>query len=68
MKKLLTILSVLALLVGSFLKYNQAVGQCHIEYRQGCCSWHGGVCGCNKGRGKLICCDGTLSPSCTCGH
>ncbi len=32
--------------------------------RQGCCSWHGGVCGCVGGRAK--CCDGTLSPSCGC--
>ena len=32
--------------------------------RSGCCSWHGGVCGCSNGRAK--CCDGTLSPSCDC--
>lgn len=32
--------------------------------RRGCCSWHGGVCGCSNGRAK--CCDGTLSPSCGC--
>lgn len=32
--------------------------------RRGCCSWHGGVCGCESGRAK--CCDGTLSPSCGC--
>ena len=32
--------------------------------QQGCCSWHGGVCGCNNGR--KVCCDGTYSPSCTC--
>jgi hypothetical protein len=31
---------------------------------QGCCSWHGGECGCQNGRD--LCCDGTLSPSCTC--
>lgn len=30
----------------------------------GCCSWHGGVCGCSNGTAK--CCDGTLSPSCGC--
>jgi hypothetical protein len=30
----------------------------------GCCSWHGGVCGCSGARAK--CCDGTLSPSCGC--
>ncbi|MEW6110437.1 MAG: Ada metal-binding domain-containing protein [Nitrospirota bacterium] len=33
--------------------------------RRGCCSWHGGVCGCNND-GRVICCDGTLSPTCTC--
>ncbi len=33
--------------------------------RSGCCSWHGGVCGCSS-TGRVICCDGTLSPSCTC--
>lgn len=37
-----------------------------IRAQQGCCSYHGGVCGCS-GISKL-CCDGTLSPSCTCGY
>lgn len=32
--------------------------------RSGCCSHHGGVCGCAGGRQQ--CCDGVLSPSCTC--
>lgn len=32
--------------------------------KSGCCSWHGGVCGCRAGR--VICCDGEESPSCTC--
>lgn len=33
--------------------------------RQGCCSWHGGMSGeCYNGR--VVCNDGTLSPSCTC--
>ena len=31
---------------------------------QGCCSYHGGQCGCSGSRVK--CCDGTLSPSCQC--
>jgi hypothetical protein len=35
------------------------------ESGRGCCSWHGGVCGCAGGRAK--CCDGSLSPSCGCG-
>jgi hypothetical protein len=34
------------------------------EQHRGCCSWHGGVCGCSDGR--ALCCDGTLSPSCGC--
>ena len=32
--------------------------------RRGCCSHHGGVCGCKNGR--ALCCDGGLSPSCGC--
>ncbi len=32
--------------------------------KSGCCSWHGGVCGCSGG--STICCDGSTSPSCTC--
>ena len=32
--------------------------------RRGCCSHHGGVCGCENGR--AVCCDGTISPSCGC--
>ncbi len=34
--------------------------------RRGCCSWHGGVCGCDEATDRIICCDGTLSPTCTC--
>jgi len=34
------------------------------EEKQGCRSWHGGVCGCQWGR--AVCCDGTLSPTCGC--
>jgi hypothetical protein len=49
-----------------------AAGQCDIlaaagpdlVARRGCCSHHGGVCGCSGSRVK--CCDGGLSPSCTC--
>ena len=35
-----------------------------VSARSGCCSHHGGVCGCSGGR--QLCCDGSLSPSCTC--
>ena len=34
--------------------------------RRGCCSHHGGVCGCDQATDRIVCCDGTLSPSCTC--
>lgn len=34
------------------------------DQRRGCCSHHGGVCGCSHGR--ALCCDRTLSPSCGC--
>jgi hypothetical protein len=34
--------------------------------RRGCCSHHGGVCGCDQTTDRIKCCDGTLSPSCTC--
>jgi hypothetical protein len=33
--------------------------------KRGCCSWHGGVCDCGS-NGRVICCDNTYSPSCTC--
>lgn len=32
--------------------------------KRGCCSWHGGVCGCDGNR--IVCCDGVQSPTCTC--
>lgn len=32
--------------------------------QRGCCSHHGGVCGCKDNR--ALCCDGKLSPSCGC--
>lgn len=31
---------------------------------QGCCSSHGGICGC--GMGTVMCCDNTQSPTCRC--
>lgn len=40
------------------------IPQQDIVYARGCCSHHGGVCGCSYGRAQ--CCDGTLSPSCGC--
>lgn len=35
-----------------------------LQAQRGCCSWHGGVCGCSNGRAQ--CCDGSLSPTCGC--
>jgi hypothetical protein len=32
--------------------------------QSGCCSHHGGVCGCSGG--NEMCCDGAASPSCSC--
>ncbi|MCA9371874.1 hypothetical protein KC726_03170 [Candidatus Woesebacteria bacterium] len=34
----------------------------------GCCSWHGGVAGCDTSVGRQICNDGTYSPTCTCSY
>jgi TPR repeat protein len=34
--------------------------------QRGCCSWHGGVSGCDGNSGRQICRDGTYSPSCIC--
>lgn len=33
--------------------------------RRGCCSWHGGVSSCGD-NGRIICRDGTYSPTCGC--
>ena len=36
-----------------------------VSATRGCCSHHDGVSGCSSS-GRLVCNDGTLSPSCTC--
>jgi hypothetical protein len=36
------------------------------EARRECCSWHGGVAGCDRDVGRLVCNDGTYSPTCGC--
>lgn len=36
-----------------------------VPMQRGCCSWHGGVSGCGD-NGRVICNDGTYSPSCRC--
>lgn len=68
MKKVLFVFGILAMIgLGTQIYSSQIpasdLGQCVIAGR-GCCSRHGGVCGCSGGRSK--CCDGTLSPSCQC--
>jgi len=34
--------------------------------KRGCCSHHRGICGCDYPTNRVKCCDGTLSPTCTC--
>ncbi len=43
---------------------DEAASAGNLLAQAGCCSWHGGVCGCSGGR--TLCCDGTLSPTCGC--
>ena len=58
----------LSMVAFGVVQSNRAIGKCTTEQSQkaGCCSRHGGVCGCNKDAHKLKCCDGTLSKSCGC--
>ena len=66
MKKFLFVFSLIAFFcLGVQIYSNQTsvYDECLIAGR-GCCSRHGGVCGCSGGRSK--CCDGTLSPTCQC--
>lgn len=57
---LLVLLLACAFLLGALVDVSQAR-----RGYQGCCSWHGGITGqCVNGR--MLCRDGTLSPSCTC--
>ncbi len=59
MKKFGFILIVMLLTTGAGFALSS-----HLAQRSGCCSHHGGVCGCSGGR--AVCCDGTFSPSCGC--
>ncbi len=66
MKNFLFVFSLIAFFcLGVQIYSNQTFvyGECLIAGR-GCCSRHGGVCGCSGGHSK--CCDGTLSPTCQC--
>jgi hypothetical protein len=59
MKKLLVVLGAAFVLTGlTWVEPEEC------QAGRGCCSHHGGECGCVGGRDK--CCDGSLSPTCTC--
>lgn len=62
---LISVFLIVGLALISILTINKAysINQ-NNEDKRGCCSHHGGVCGCKNGR--QVCCDETLSPSCTC--
>lgn len=62
-KKFIVFNLIALLFVFGLASYKYASKNCLIAGR-GCCSHHGGVCGCSGGRSK--CCDGTFSPSCQC--
>ncbi len=51
-----------------FLLILTSISPENVSARSGCCSWHGGVCGCDTSVGRQVCCDGTYSPSCTCAY
>lgn len=59
MKKLLIVFLLLICSAGAGFAIANTVMQ-----RGGCCSHHGGVCGCSNG--LAVCCDGSYSPSCGC--
>lgn len=62
MKKVLILLSLIIFSVNISLAKD--VNSTDKIVQRGCCSHHGGVCGCSYGRSR--CCDGQLSPSCNC--
>jgi len=49
-----------------FLQHKIVIPEGTVPPKPGCCSHHGGVCGCNFGTGMQQCCDGKDSPSCRC--
>ena len=60
MKKLIiALLIIFVWAIAAYFSYPIAMK----TFRNGCCSYHGGVCG---GAGlKLKCCDGSISPTCS---
>ena len=63
MKKISVIFALFIFGVGTAAFAGYVINRDVYEQR-GCCSHHGGVCGCSNG--KAVCCDGTYSPSCGC--
>ncbi len=61
MKKLLIYLFLIVFCYGTCILVAHNL---KVDSRRGCCSHHGGVCGCSNGR--AVCCDGSYSPSCGC--
>lgn len=61
---MLLVLSMFAMTESDNLLAKKLIDEQVIIAQRGCCSHHGGVCGCSSGRAK--CCDGSLSPSCGC--
>lgn len=70
MTKIYYLILSIMLITTMFLKFSTpAAAKCKIsEYRRGCCSHHGGVCGCDRRTNHQLCCDGAISPSCLCGQ
>ena len=70
MKKLLTLVILTLISFSSLVEENKCEQSVFLNsnsqklVQRGCCSHHGGVCGCSGGR--QACCDGKLSPSCLC--
>ena len=68
MKKVLCVLCSIVLISGLVYFAANNFGKLSTDEQciagRGCCSSHGGVCGCYNGRSR--CCDGSLSPSCHC--
>jgi hypothetical protein len=54
-----TLIAVIGLVVLS-----SSADAAHPVEARGCCSHHHGVCGCSAH--QTMCCDGELSPTCTC--
>ena len=56
----------LAVVLGVIAYFGATADAAARRGNQGCCSWHGGVNGCDTRVGRLVCNDGEYSPSCGC--